>query len=254
MNKEKPLILISNDDGFNAPGLNLLADVASGFGDVVVLAPAVQQSGKSSAVSSNTKVVLRHESSKPNVEVYSATGTPVDCVKLAFYSVCKDRKPDLILSGINQGVNSSINVIYSGTMGAVIEGCLNGIPSVGFSLAVKDFKSQPDYTPCRDYVSRVISGVLKNGLPKGVCLNVNFPKDKFGGEFVWCRGANAQWINEFTKVCDEPDGTESYLLGGEFVSLEPDSEDTDEWQLAHGHPTIVPIRADMTDFEFLKKK
>lgn len=254
MTNKKPLILITNDDGVDAPGIRLLTQIASQFGDVIVLAPAVQQSGMSSAVSCSSPVILKCLSKTDGVEVYSATGTPVDCVKLAFYSVCKERKPDFVLSGINKGANSSINVIYSGTMGATIEGCVNGIPSVGLSLCLADFSAPADYSFCVEHVKSVLADVIKNGLPNGVCLNVNFPCGKIEGDPVWCRQAKAVWTDEFTYVGEEADGSKKFMLGGNFVSLEPEADDTDVSLLDKHHTTIVPIRIDMTDNDFLKTK
>lgn len=254
MNNKRPLILITNDDGVDAEGIILLAEIARRFGDVIVLAPAVQQSGKSSAVSSGLPVYLQKLSAEPGYEVYSATGTPVDCVKLAFYSVCKQRRPDLILSGVNKGANSSINVIYSGTMGAVIEGCINEIPSVGFSLCLNNFTAPADYSYCHEQIAQVLEKVLCEGLPVGTCLNVNFPAGPIEGDLVWCRQAKARWFEEFTYEQTEPDGRQKFMLGGKFVSLEPENKEVDEYLLRNHHSTIVPIRVDMTDNDFLKTK
>ena len=251
MAENKPLILVADDDGVCAEGLKNLVRVAREFGDVIVLAPECQQSGKSNAVTSGVDVLLHQVSSEPGLRVYACSGTPTDSVKLSFYSVCRDRRPDLILSGINHGSNSSINVVYSGTMGAVIEGCLNGIPSIGFSLCLDG--GACDYSYGLPYVRQVLSDVLCNGLPTGICLNVNFPAGPIEGPLRWCRQARSRWVDEFSKT-GERDGSEVFRLGGDFVNLEPDTPGTDEYLLARHQATCVPIRVDMTADDYLRQR
>ncbi len=255
MDKQRPLVLISNDDGVRAEGLDLLVKEISPLADIIVLAPEVQQSGMSSAVSCEGVLDFRCVRKEKGLEIYSATGTPVDCVKLAFYTVCKDRKPDLLLSGINKGSNSSINVVYSGTMGAAIEGCINGIPSVGLSQCFR--MGEPIcYTYGLPLVKQLVADLLNGtiSLPDGVCLNVNFPHGPIEGGLQWCRQARSKWVKEFDYVGkDAQSGNEQYTLGGEFVCLEPDAEDTDEYVLAHGGASCVPLNIDMTAQTFLSK-
>ncbi|MBR6104253.1 MAG: 5'/3'-nucleotidase SurE [Paludibacteraceae bacterium] len=253
MVKMRPLILISNDDGVHAEGLACLLKTVSPLADVVVLAPDTQQSGKSSAVTSGVDIELRCLRKEAGLEVYASNGTPVDCVKLAFYTVCRDRRPDLVLAGINKGTNSSINVIYSGTMGAVIEGCINGIPSVGFSLCVNPGEPA-DYSYGLPIVRKLVVELLDGALnlPTGVCLNVNFPVGPIEGGLQWCTQAVSKWTKEFdyvgvNKSTDNP----LYTLGGEFVCMEPDREGTDEYVLAHHGASCVPLKIDMTDMHFL---
>lgn len=241
MNK-RPLIFITNDDGIQAPGLKCLAKIASQFGDVIVGAPDTPQSGKSSALTVNAPLEVNTHPAVDGVQYYSITGTPVDCVKVSMHAIL-DRKPDLLLSGINHGSNAAVNNIYSGTMGATMEGCLLGIPSVGFSLL--DHSMNADFTPVGKYVADIIGRVLASGLPQDICLNVNFPAgcDVEGLKVV--RAARGHWSEEYSDYAT-PHGKPFYWLTGTFINEEPDNPDTDEYWLAHKYGTIVPIRPDQT--------
>ncbi|MCQ2206635.1 MAG: 5'/3'-nucleotidase SurE [Paludibacteraceae bacterium] len=255
MVKQRPLILISNDDGVQAEGLDLLVKSVMPLADVIVLAPEVQQSGMSSAVTSNVDIELRCVRKEPGLEVYAANGSPVDCVKLAFYTVCKERRPDMVLAGINKGTNSSINVIYSGTMGAAIEGCVNDIPSIGFSQCFSP-EIPIDYHYGLPLAQQLVKDILEGSvrLPKGVCLNVNFPVGPIEGGLQWCVQARSRWTKEFDCVGENFETKNPlYTLGGEFVCLEPEKEGTDEYVLAHHGASCVPLRIDMTDYEFLSQ-
>lgn len=249
---ERKLILISNDDGVCAEGLQLLVEAVKPLAHVVVLAPEEQQSGKSSSISSCGTLALRCVSREPGVEVYAASGTPTDCVKLAFYTVCKDRMPDLLLSGINKGSNSSISVIYSGTMGAAFEGCVAGIPSVGLSQCF--VPGEPVcYTHALPLVRQLVDDLLQGrvALPLGVCLNVNFPHGPVEGPLEWCRQSRGRWVNEFLATGETtPGGHPLFTLGGDFEcrDLQPG---TDEYALAHHRASCVPQTLDMTDYKFL---
>ena len=175
---KKTLILVINDDGINAPGIRKLISIMNDFGEVVVVAPDGPQSGKGHAITIEStircdKVII---DDGPQTE-YSCSGTPVDCVKLAVNKLIT-RKPDLCVSGINHGSNSSINVIYSGTMSAAVEGALEGIPSIGFSLL--DYSHEADFSEGEKYIREITQSVLNNSLPDGVCLNVNIPKSVDG--------------------------------------------------------------------------
>ena len=179
------------------------------------------------------------------MQMWSCNGTPVDCIKLALQELCVDRLPDMILGGINHGDNASVNVHYSGTMGVTIEGCMKYIPSIGFSLC--DFASDADFEPLRQIVQKV----LAEGLPKGVCLNVNFPKLKeFKGVKV-CRMAMGTWYNECAKM-RHPHGYDYYWMTGAYRNDEPEQEDTDNWALTHGYISITPTRIDVTDYDLLR--
>ncbi|MDE5750297.1 MAG: 5'/3'-nucleotidase SurE [Duncaniella sp.] len=236
------MILITNDDGYNSPGIAHLAGIASRFGEVVVVAPLAPQSGKSSALTVDAPLKLRSHAPIGEAAVYSVDGTPVDCVKLALHAVL-DRRPDLVLSGINHGSNAAINNIYSGTMGAAMEGCVVGIPSVGFSILSHD--PSADLSGTDDIIADIISKVLDRGLPEGVCLNVNFPAGRRPEGLKAVRAAAGYWTEEY-KDYASPHGAPFYWLTGKFHNLEPDCPETDEYWLARGWATVVPIRPDQT--------
>ncbi len=245
MNPKRPLILVTNDDGITAPGIRALIEMMNQIGDVCVVAPDSPQSGMGHAITVNEtiycdKVIV--DKNAPQSE-YSCSGTPVDCVKLAVNEILH-RKPDLCVSGINHGSNSSINVIYSGTMSAAVEAGTMGIPSIGFSLL--DYSLEADFEPVKHLVKKLALECLSNGLPKGVVLNVNFPKlakDAIKGIKV-CRQANAHWKENFDKRTN-PLGRDYYWLTGEFVN-EDKGEDTDEWALKNGFVSVVPVQFDLT--------
>jgi 5'-nucleotidase len=242
---KRPLILISNDDGITAPGIRTLIEVMNELGEVCVVAPDSPQSGMGHAVTVNDtlfvdKVVIDPDA--PQTE-YSCSGTPADCVKLATREILK-RKPDLCVSGINHGSNSSINVIYSGTMSAAVEAGTSGIPAIGFSLL--DYSLEADFSPVKNYVKMIALQALKQGMPKGVVLNVNFPKldEKDIKGVRICRQANAHWEEKFDKRTN-PLGRHYYWLTGEFVNNDK-GQDTDEWALQNGYVSIVPVQFDLT--------
>lgn len=240
----KPLILVTNDDGISAPGIRTLIAIMSEIGDVIVVAPDKPQSAMGHAITINNTLYLNKislENSK--IIEYNCSGTPVDCVKLAVNEILH-RKPDLCVSGINHGSNSSINVIYSGTMSAAVEAGIEGIPAIGFSLL--DYDWNADFSQIKSYVKKIAVEVLKNGLPEGVVLNVNLPKlhkNEIKGIKI-CRQAKALWMEKFDKR-KTPQGKDYYWLTGEFVNQDK-GEDTDEWALEHGFVSVVPIQFDMT--------
>ncbi len=240
----KPLILVTNDDGITAPGIRTLISVMQEIGDVVVVAPDKPQSAMGHAITINSTLHLNKVSAvDAEVIEYSCSGTPVDCVKMAVSEILK-QKPDLCVSGINHGSNSSINVIYSGTMSAAVEAAIEGIPAIGFSL--QDFDWNADFEPTKSFVKRIAMQVLQNGLPDGVLLNVNFPKltkENIKGIKV-CRQAKAQWLEKFDKRTT-PHGKDYYWLTGEFVNQD-NGDDTDEWALDNGYISLVPVQFDMT--------
>ena len=239
-----PLILITNDDGITAPGVRALIDVMKTIGDVVVVAPDSPQSGMGHAITINSTLHIDKISSDDDtIEEYSCSGTPADCVKLGVRQILK-RQPDLCVSGINHGSNSSINVIYSGTMSAAIEAGIEGIPAIGFSLC--DYNWNANFEPCKSYIKTITENVLKHGLDQGTILNVNFPKleKKDIKGIKICRQAKANWEEEFDKR-QTPYGKDYYWLTGKFVNLD-NGEDTDEWALAHGYVSVVPVQFDLT--------
>lgn len=243
---KKPLILVTNDDGITAPGLRALVRYMKEIGEVVVVAPDSPQSGKGHAITiDNTlfsaNITVDKEHGAP--EEYSCSGTPADCVKLALQELLK-RKPDICVSGINHGSNSSINVIYSGTMSAAIEAGIEGIPAIGFSLC--DYAWEADFQPAGKIVKKIVRRSLEHGIPKGVVLNVNIPKadaKKIKGIKV-CRQARANWKEKFDKR-RSPAGKDYYWLTGEFELLD-NGEDTDEWALANDYVSVVPTQFDLT--------
>jgi len=248
----KPLILVVNDDGINSPGIRKLISIMNDFGDVVVVAPDGPQSGKGHAITIEAtircdKIIM---DDGPQTE-YSCSGTPVDCVKLAVNKLL-NRKPDLCVAGINHGSNSSINVIYSGTMSAAVEGSLEGIPSIGFSLL--DYSHEADFSEGESYIRRITKSVLKEGLPEGVCLNVNIPKlvkgKKLKGMKV-CRQAKANWEEEFDER-EDPKGRKYYWLTGKFVNYDK-RDDTDERALENHYISVVPVQYDVTAHHAISK-
>lgn len=255
---ERPLILISNDDGYEAKGINSLIEMVRGLGDVLVCAPESARSGFACAFSATKPLMLNLRRKEEGLEVWSCNGTPVDCVKLALAELCKDRKPALVLGGINHGDNASVNTHYSGTMGVVMEGCMKYIPSVAFSIC--DHRPDADFTPMIPYVQRFTAYALREGLPKGVCLNINFPVlegaggkehgvSDYSGVRV-CRMAFGTWDNEVRR-CSHPRGYDYWWMVGSYNNDEPEAEDTDNWALRHGYVAITPTRMDVTAYDYM---
>ncbi len=240
----RPLILVSNDDGITSKGIRVLVSVMKKLGDVVVVAPDSPQSGMGHAITIGQTLRLYEEDIFEDVLAYKSSGTPADCVKLAKHHVLKDRKPDLVVSGINHGSNTSISVLYSGTMSAAIEGALEGLPSIGFSLC--DFSSKADFSHVEEWVENIARQVLEHGIPKGIALNVNFPpkrNEDIRGIKI-CRQADAKWQEEFVERFD-PTGRKYFWLAGNFVNFDK-GEDNDEWAIANNYVSIVPCQYDLT--------
>jgi 5'-nucleotidase len=249
--KKDRLILVTNDDGVHAGGIKALIEAVQPYGKVVVVAPHEGQSGMSHAIT--VKVPLRIEKLEDHQDrqIYACNGTPVDCVKLALDQLL-DRAPDLIVSGINHGANSSTAVVYSGTMAAAIEGCLNQVPSIGFSLL--DFSRNADFSTAVKFVPGIVERVLEEGLAPWTCLNVNIPMNgpnPIRGIKV-CRQTKGMWKEEFDRRRD-PAANDYFWLTGEFKNMEPEATDTDEWALKHGYVSIVPVNIDLTDYELLQR-
>jgi 5'-nucleotidase len=241
---KRPLILVTNDDGITAPGLRALIEVMLELGEVLVVAPDSPQSGMGHAITINSMLHLeRVFIDNGEQKEYSCSGTPADCVKLAVREIL-DRRPDICVSGINHGSNSSINVIYSGTMSAALEAGIEGIPAIGFSLL--DYNYNANFEPTKKYVKSIVENALKNGIPENVVLNVNFPnlpEKELKGVKI-CRQAKANWEEEFDKR-QSPQGKDYYWLTGKFVNLDH-GEDTDEWALENGYISVVPVQFDLT--------
>ena len=239
---EKKLILISNDDSVNAPGLHFLVDKVKELGDVWVVAPDEPKSGQSSSLTFNAPLRVTEHSGYEGARLFSVSGTPVDCIKLAMHNIVP-RRPDIVLAGINHGSNAGNSVIYSGTMGAVLEGCNVGITSCGFSLLHHSLKA--DFSLSAPLVTEMIARLLAEPLPDGVCLNVNIPARVVPAGVKVCRAARGHWTEEYTKYLD-PAGVPFYWLTGQFVNLEPDAEDTDEYWLSQGYMSAVPVAVDLS--------
>jgi len=249
----RPLILVTNDDGMHAGGMEALISLARQFGDVVAISSREPMSGMSHAITIKVPLRVKLISEEPGLTRYVCSGTPVDGVKLVFNSL-SEHKPDLLLSGINHGSNSSSSVLYSGTMAAAMEGAVNHIPSIGFSLL--DYDPKADFTACVPYAEEVITYVLERGLPDGICLNVNIPalsSEKIKGIRI-CSQANGYWKEEFEKRTD-PTGSEYYWLTGFFHNREPENggTGTDEWALKNGYVSVVPISTDLTAYGVLEQ-
>lgn len=235
------LILVSNDDSINARGVHVLVERLRKFADVVAVCPEEPQSGMSMAITVNSPLRITRLEDYCGARMYTVSGTPVDCIKLAMHHILK-RTPDLVVTGINHGSNSAINVLYSGTMGSAMEGCAFGIPSIGFSLT--DHSPNADFTPCLKAIDVLVPLALKHGLPQDVCLNVNVP-DISGTpkEMRVCQPCRGHWNDEYKEYKD-PHGKSFYWLTGKYENLEPDNELTDEWALDHGMVSVVLVAID----------
>ncbi len=240
------LIFVTNDDGYAAKGLARLVEVLRPFGRIVVVAPESAQSGMSHAITMNNPLFLRKVSSEPGLEVYACSGTPVDCVKMALDHLLVGQTIDLVCSGINHGSNAAINILYSGTMGAAIEGSFYGVPSIGFSLT--DHSADADFEAAGSVAREIVEGILAAKPSVPLCLNVNIPvarPEEIKGIKV-CRQCRGHWREEF--YCRQsPFGRDYFWLTGDFKNAEPSSTDTDEWALANGYVSVVPIQVDLTN-------
>ncbi len=249
MNDKRPLILISNDDGYEAKGIKELVDMVRDKGDIIVCAPAGARSGQSRAFSTNV-LTLDKVSEEPGLRVYKCSGTPVDCIKMAYHQLCP-HKPDLVLGGINHGSNASTNAQYSGTVGIAIEAAMKGIPAVAFSLC--SFDADADFSPMRDIIRRITSKVLEEGLPRYACLNVNYPLTDHCNGIRYCRMARGHWRKEVVKCQHPGTGGDYYWMTGFYQCDESAADDTDDWALAHDYIAVTPLTVDLTDYALLDK-
>lgn len=243
----RPNILISNDDGVSAPGLRFLVESLTNYADILVMAPDSARSGFSCSITSHHPLTYKFLKEEEGLTVCSCSGTPTDCVKMAL-NLFPERKFDLIVGGINHGDNSSVNTHYSGTMGVVTEGALQGYPSIAFSLC--DHRIDADFTPLRPYLVDLMFKTIAVGLPPFTCLNVNFPLAKKYRGIKVCRMAHSRWQHELAERV-HPWGDKYYWLVGDCIELEPNAEDTDRWALAHGYVAVTPTRLDVTDHELV---
>ena len=247
----KPLILVTNDDGINSKGIKILVDIMTNFGEVLVVAPDSPQSGMGHAITVGNTLRLYKTKVFNGINSYQCSGTPVDCVKLAKHHILESKKPDLLVSGINHGPNTSISVVYSGTMAAALEAAIDDIPAIGFSLC--DYASDADFSHTTGYVEKITKQVLEKGLPVGVALNVNMPSKKSGpinGVKV-CRQARARWKEAFDERID-PYGERYFWMAGNFNMLD-NGEDNDVWAIKNNYVSVVPTQFDMTSHDAIQE-
>ena len=247
MENKKPSILVSNDDGVMAKGINELVRFLRPLGDIVVMAPDSPRSGSGCALTVTQPVHYQLVKKEVGLTVYKCTGTPTDCIKLARNTVL-DREPDLVVGGINHGDNSATNMHYSGTMGVVVEGCLNGIPSIGFSLCNHDHDA--DFEATGLYVRKISAMILEKGLPPLTYLNVNFPNTADIKGIRICEQAKGRWTGEWTP-CPRLNDTKYFWLTGKFTDHEPENEKNDHWALVNGYVAITPTTVDVTAYGFM---
>lgn len=248
MQEKRPFILVSNDDGYGAKGIRELVRMLSPLADILVCAPDGARSGYSRAFSATVPLTLKHIDKREGVETWACNGTPTDCVKMALSQLCHGRRPEMVVGGINHGDNASVNAHYSGTMGVVMEGCMKYIPSVAFSLC--DHDPDADFTPLEPVVKAITQRVLSDGLPTGVCLNVNFPVAAAFRGVKACRMAKATWGRE-VETHHHSRGYDYYWMVGQYTNDEPEAEDTDNWALTHGYVAVTPTTIDLTAYDFL---
>lgn len=251
MADKKPLILVTNDDGITSKGISTLIRSIRTLGEIVVMAPDSPRSGTSGSLTVNTPIHYQQLKRKVGLSVYRCSGTPVDCVKMAIEEVCP-RKPDMLIAGINHGDNSATNVYNSGTMGAVIEGCLDGVKSIAYSLCSHD--PDANFEPSIPYIRSITQWALEHDFPALTCLNINFPDVTSLKGVRVCKMARGYWKHEFDP-CPRPrqDDKNYFWLGGEYVELDIDNEPSDRWALSRDYVAITPTRLDVTDYNYMEE-
>lgn len=245
-NDNRPVILVTNDDGITAPGIHALVAAVRDLGQVVVVAPDSPQSGMGHAITIGHPLRLDKVDVFEGIEAYQCSGTPVDCVKLARDKVLH-RKPDICVSGVNHGSNASINIIYSGTMSAAMEAAIEGVPSAGFSLL--DHRFDADFSVAKTVANTIARKMLSGTMPEHLLLNVNIPNvdaASFKG-LKLCRQAYAKWAENFDRRVD-PRGRDYYWMTGQFVNMD-EGGDTDIQALDEGYASVVPVKFDLTDLQ-----
>lgn len=248
MEHKKPFILISNDDGYQSLGIRTLVEALAPMARLLVCAPDGGRSGFSRAFSADKPLTLKPVHVFPDVEAWASNGTPVDCVKLAISELCHGELPDLVIGGINHGDNSTVNAHYSGTMGVAMEGCMKYIPSLAFSSCYYD--PTANLKPTQPHIVRIVQQVLEHGLPRGICLNVNFPaRQTFEGTRI-CRMAYGRWVQEVVKE-QHPRGYPYYWMVGHYQNDEPQAQETDQWALQNGFVAITPTQLDVTAYAMM---
>ncbi|MBR2947523.1 MAG: 5'/3'-nucleotidase SurE [Bacteroidales bacterium] len=245
-------ILITNDDSINAEGINLLANIMKSYGNVTVVAPLLPQSGKSAALSLGEKLYLKETYREEGLIKYTFTGTPVDCIKIGINECLSGKKPDIIVSGINHGSNCSVASLYSGTLGACIEGTIYGVPSIGFSLNTHD--PSPDFSGIIKYINVILDNFLSNPPATGVYLNVNFPNlpaEKITG-IKFARRGKGMWVKEF-ETYEDPEEGRYFVMAGHFHNLDEEEHIADHKLVKQGYITIVPHNIDNTDYSEISR-
>lgn len=247
------LFLISNDDGYQAKGINDLVDMLRPMADIVVVAPDSARSGASLSISAHTPVRNKLIKEEPahdglgSLTVWSCSGTPDDCVKMAFENLVPCQ-PDLVIGGINHGDNCAVNAHYSGTVGIAIEGTIKSVPSIAFSSG--KLAHDADFSAMKPYIIKIIQHVIDNGLPYGTLLNVNAGDfDEFKGIRI-CKMGMGEWKEEWQEKV-HPHGWHYYWIAGYYQPNEPNDEETDTWAFQNGYVAITPIKLDFTDYELL---
>ena len=247
---QKPTILITNDDGYQAKGLKKLASLMRTIGNVTVVSTEKVMSAQGHSITMREPLTVRQTAAEEGYLEFVCNGTPVDCVKLG-YQCGLSPVPDIIVSGINHGTNASVNLVYSGTMAAVVEACMDGYPAIGFSLNCYD--ADADFDHLDPYIIAITRKVLAEGLPKGISLNVNFPKrceEPIRGIRV-CRQARGQWTEQYAST-KNPDGTISFqICSGAFLC--DDNEDNDVTAVANNFVSIQPVQFDWTAYHQIAK-
>ncbi len=245
----RPLVLITNDDGIKAGGLRALVEMAEKYADVVVVAPNQSYSGMSHSITIKVPLYTKLIREKPGFKLFKINGTPVDCIKLGINNLL-DRRPDFVLSGINHGSNSSVNIHYSGTMGAAREAALLGIPAIGFSLL--DHSYEADFSSAASYCEAIFKYAIQHGIPSGSYWNVNFPTGAALNGIKLCRQSNGRWIEEFIER-EDPRHRKYYWLTGHYENMEPEATDTDEYWLSKNFAAVVPCTLDASDHAYLRQ-
>lgn len=246
--KVKPHILLSNDDGFRAPGLQQLSTALSAFADITIVAPDGPRSGFSSAITSTAPLRLKPRYESEGFRVYSCEGTPVDCVKLGLHALFADKTPDLVITGINHGSNDGICVHYSGTVGAAREACIQGVKALATSI--DDTALRPNFSEAIDYTVRVAKQMLEMNLPQGTFLSLNIPKGSVKGIRV-CPQAIGRFVDEY-KESENARGARVYWLQGYQVPAKLEASE-DIHLMRAGYATLTPLMLDQTDYSLLEQ-
>lgn len=236
--------MITNDDGIDARGIHVLTKIASEYADVVVCAPNKGYSGQSHSITVMAPLTVAERTIDGAHKAYAVGGSPVDCIKLGYHALV-DRKPVLVLSGINHGSNASASVHYSGTLGGAREAAMLGVRGLGFSLC--DYSKDADFGAVEPIIKRVIEAALKMTDDEGTYYNVNIPCGEVKGLKV-CRVANGMWREDPTEFTD-PYGQKYYWLEGTFCNVDNGPQDTDDYWLSQGYATISPCQLEVTNFD-----